>query len=340
MKNIIITAIIALALVACKFESKKVKIGFLFGDFNAPRWEKEANFFKEHITELGGEVFIANADGNSEKQRKQAEEFIEKGVDVIVITIVNSNSAAAIVGMAHDKGVKVIAYDGLITNTELDYLAAFDLEKVGEEQAKYLVNKKRNGNYVLLHGDKTHAAAKEVNKGAMKIIKPYIESGEINIIYEDWIENWSVENAEYSLEKVLEIADNKIDAIIAASDGIAEGAHNILKKRNLKTKILISGQDGELSACNRIMQGKQTMTVYKSSKKIAYAAARLAYDVASGRKVNGLIDKFNGRVNVKSLIIEPTTVDASNIETIIVVEGAYSMSNILAYNTAKQYYQN
>lgn len=320
---------------SCNADKKTIKVAFLFNDFNIPRWEREANLFKERITELGGEVSIEVADGDDVKQHSQVTEQLKNGVDVIVITVTNAVTAAAIVREAHENGVKIIAYDGLILNSDLDYLVGFDLVKVGELQAQYIQDKKPTGNYVLLNGDKAHTAAYEMYSGVKKVLDPAINNKSIDILYTGWIENWSGDNAYYYFDKIVEFSNKKIDAVIAANDGIASGVAKVLRERGMENQILVTGQDGDLSACYRIMKGEQTMTVYKSSKSIAYAAAELAMKVARNEKINDLQTRFNGRVDVPSMILNPIAVDKTNLESTVVAEGVYTMDEILNYAEEK-----
>jgi len=331
IRNSLIYILGLMLLFSCQQKEDKIKIGFLFSDFNASRWEREANYFKERISNQGAEALIAVADGDEMKQYNQAQEFIKQGVKVLVITASNANTAAAIVRDAHKNGIKVIAYDGLILNAELDYLVGFDLEKVGELQAKYAIDRIPEGNYIILNGDKVHQAAIDMNKGVMKVIGTAIESKKIKIIYQGWIENWSGTNAYYYAHKILEFSGKKVDAIIAANDGIAGGVVKELDERGYSGKVLLTGQDGDLDACNRIYNGIQSMTVYKSSKLIADATADLALKIARNEKPSGLKFRFNGRLDVPSLILDPSVIDKSNLESTIIADGLYTREEIINF---------
>ncbi|MFN8254706.1 MAG: substrate-binding domain-containing protein [Bacteroidales bacterium] len=317
---------------SCQEGNNKPKIGFLFSDFNSPRWEREANLFKDRINSNGGESFIAVAGGDELKQYNQALEFINKGIDVLVITATNANTAADIVRIAHKNKVKVIAYDGLILNAELDYLVAFDLKKVGELQAAYISERLPKGNYIIFNGDVVHQAAIEMYSGILKVLGPSINENKINVVYTGWIESWSGINARHIVQKILEFSTENIDAIIAANDGIANGIVEELISRGLNKQILITGQDGDLDACNRIYNGEQTMTVYKSSRQIAFATADLALKLAKGEKAEGLVYLNNGKKDVPTLMLEPVSVDKSNLESVIVADGIYSMDQIINYS--------
>lgn len=330
--NIFISLLTILLVSGCKTEGSKTKIGLLMSNLDIPRWNIEREHFTKRVNELGGEVLFADANSDELLQQTQAEEMIEKGVEVLVITTVNANTAGKIVRTAHNSGVKVIAYDGLILNSELDYLVGFDLDKVGELLASYSLSKKPNGNYVILNGDKSHAAAANVNSGIMKVLNPHIENNKVNIVYNGWVEGWSKINVHPHIKKVLEFSGKKIDVIIAACDAIAEGVETEMINRNHDFDLLITGQDGELAALNRMMKGTQTMSVYKPSDVIAKAAAELAVRLAKGEDVKLEETRFNGRVHVPSIILEPVIVDKSNIEQVFVSKNIHTMDEILNFN--------
>ncbi len=329
--KIVTFLLVAILFLACQTSGNKVKVGFLFSNFDIPRWGLERDIFTKRMNQLGGEVLVADAKSDAIVQYNQAMEFINQGVDVLVITVANANTAAAIVREAHKNNVKVIAYDGLIYNSDLDYLVGFDLERVGRLLGEYVTSQKPEGNYVIFNGDKAHAAAEEINNGLMEVLKPSIESKKVKIVYNGWMEGWSGVNSEFYTEKVLEFADEKIDVFVAANDDIASGIARELKRRNYTKRVIITGQDGELSACNRIINDKQSMSVYKSCKLIGNAAAELAYNIAVGKEPEITETRFNGRIEVPAIILNPTVADKSNIEQTIVADGAYTMEQIINF---------
>ena len=161
----------------------KFKVGFLFPNMQSDRYLKEKVYFSEKINELGGEAIIASADYDDKLQIKQAEELLDQGVQVLVVNVVNQNTAAAIVRSAHDKGVKVIAYGRLLGNCDLDYYVSFDNVKVGKMMANYAIKLKPEGNYLLFGGDKADKNAVYVKKGQLEQLDPLIKSGKIKILY-------------------------------------------------------------------------------------------------------------------------------------------------------------
>ncbi len=333
-KNIFFILLVLLVF-ACKSGDNKVKVGLLFSNFDIPRWELEKGIFIEKMNELGGEVVVVDAKNDAIRQYNQAIDLINQGVDVLVIAAVNANTSAEIVREAHLNDVQVIAYDGLIQNSDLDYLVGFDLGRVGQLIGEYVLKNKPEGNYVIFNGDKVHSVAEDLHNGVMEKIGASIKSDKIKVIYDGWISDWSAKNAEFYSEKVLEFAENDVDVFVAANDAIASGIAKELARRNYKADVIITGQDGEIGACNRIMNGKQSMTVYKSCNLIATAAAELAYNIATGNEPSGLETKFNGRKDVPSIILEPVVVDKSNIKETIVADGNFTMEEIMNYSPSE-----
>jgi len=150
---------------SCNTSTNKVKVGILFGSYKATRWALENKYLEEKINELGGELITKITEGNELEQENQAKELINSGIDVLIIIPVNADNAAKIVRLAHSKGVKVIAYDILIKNAELDYFVTFTGTKAGEYMAEYTVKRVPEGNYILLYGDRSDKNARDIRTG-------------------------------------------------------------------------------------------------------------------------------------------------------------------------------
>jgi len=319
-----------LLLSACEKQSE-VTVGLLMESYSSSRWAVDKKYFEEKITELNGKVITLESDGTEATQFKQAMDLINQGVDVIVIVAVNVNSAAAIVREAHAKNIKVIAYDRMVRNSELDYFVGLDAKQIGNLQASYALNKKPKGNYILIGGDKSDINAVNIEEGQREILSDKIKSGEINILYEAFIKGWAPAEAEYEIEKVIKLTDKPIDAIIAANDGTASGAIKALQKYGIEN-VLVTGLDAELAACQRINEGSQTMTVYNQLKKLAYNAATLAYEIALKKKPDfNFVSRNNGRIDVPSLILESIAIDKSNLD-ILIEDGRHTREEIFSNN--------
>jgi D-xylose transport system substrate-binding protein len=320
-----------LGFVACNEQKSQFKVGFLLPSIESKRWPMENKYFEGKIKDLGGQVISKFAERDESKQYQQALELINEGVDAIVVISVNGTTSAAIVREAHKKGIKVIAYDGLIKNCDLDFFLTFDSEKVGEYLAQFMINKVPQGNYVILNGEKGDDNAVLIQNGLLKVLKPQIEAKKINLVYSGFMDDWSHLNATYYTDKILEYSNVEINAIISSYDGISDGIVTVLKARNLSGKIFVTGQDGEVAACNRIMKGEQSMTVYKSGKSLAYKCAEIVVHLIKNEKVSDIKFINNGRKDVPSLILDPVVVDKTNMQTTVVADGFLSMDEIMNY---------
>lgn len=325
----ILLFIIFIGLNSCSNQDSKVKIGFLADTFKVERWNKDRKYFEEKVKNLGGELLVESAEGNAGRQFQLAQKLINKGIKVLVVVATNSNSAAAIVRLAHKNNVKVIAYARLIKNCDLDYFTTFDIEKIGSLQANYVKKFKPKGNYVLINGDKSDISSKFEHQGVLKSLKSSIANGDIHILYDTFIESWSPKDAEQIMKKIIEFANEPIDAVIVGNDGMATGVYEALSEYGLSGKVLLTGLDAEPIALKRILNGDQSMTIYMSIKKFAYTNAELAVQITKNQKINkDFIDTDNGRVKVPTLVLQPQVVDKSNIETTVIAEDYVTMQEI------------
>ncbi len=306
-------------------QKEAVKIGLLMDNFKKARWVKDKNYFVEQANSMNAEVIVEEAGEKEDVQLRKAIEMLNMDIDVLVVVPVNVNTAAAIVREAHKRDVKVIAYDRLIKNSDLDLYISFDNVKVGELMAAYVVEKKPSGNYVILGGDKFDQNAVWLKEGVMKILKPHISEGRIDIIYDVFVNEWSGDNAAYHIGKVLSFTDKRVDAILSFYDGMSDGVIPVLKKHGLSGEVVLTGQDADLYACHHILEGEQDMTIYKSLKNLANAAARAAYSIATGKKPEGINSSVeNGRTNVPAILLEPQVVDKKNMREVLVQDGFYT----------------
>ena len=307
---------------------KKVRIGFLMDAFQQERWQKDKAMFEARCKELGADLILQAADGDDDLQMKQAESLLTQGVDVLVIVPHNAEVAGAIVDLAKRQKVPVISYDRLVKNSEPDLYVSFDNERVGELQAKYLFDRKPTGNYILIGGAPTDNNSHLLRKGQLNILQGAIDRGDIKIVADQWAREWLAEEALKHVENALTNNDNKVDAIVMSNDGTAGGAIQALNAQGLAGKVLVSGQDAELGALQRIVAGTQTMTVYKPIIKLAPAAVDAAVAMAKGQKPQTTRFVNNGRIDVPSILIEPVTVDKNNIEETVIKDGFHKREDI------------
>lgn len=298
-------------------KTNPVVIGFSMGTTREERWFRDRDLFIQRAQELGAGVIVTLSNYDAEKQISQIENLVSQGVDVIVVIPSDSEKIKPAIEEANKAGVEVIAYDRLIKNSKIDLYISFDNVKVGELEASSVLAKVNRGNFAYLGGSPTDNNASLLKEGTMNIISPKIDSGEINLVIDEFIAEWKPEEA-YKVIKDYLSSGEKLDAVIAANDGLASGVIQALKEKGLDGKIPVSGQDAELSAAQRIVAGTQTSTVYKPIKSIAYKAAELAVALANNRspEINSSIN--NGEVDVPSYLLEPIAVNKDNMaETVI-----------------------
>jgi D-xylose transport system substrate-binding protein len=298
-----------------------VKIGFLIHALDKERWENDRDFFIEKVRELGGEVMVRVADNDTKKQLDQANELLDNGVDVLVIVPVDQFAAAQIADNAKAKNVKVISYDRLIKNCNLDYYVSTDNVEIGMLQAEYLTTIQPVGNYAIIGGAMSDNNSQFLYLGHMNVLQPLVERGDINIVYNVFTEHWGEEEG-YDHTKQLLAKIDDIDAIIAGNDAIAMGVINALKEAGKEGEVLVAGMDADLRNLQEIVAGNQTCTIYKPYQKLASTAAELAFTLGStGESDKTFQTVSNGRKLVPVVYHNGMVVNRENLKLTVISEG-------------------
>jgi len=309
-------------------KSDQITIGLSMDDLRLERWQHDRDIFTSRAEELGAKVITVSANGDAQKQLTDAENLISRGVDVLVVIPNNGDVMAPIVKEAHEAGIKVVAYDRLITNSDVDYYISFDNIKVGELQAESILKVKNKGNFFLMGGSPTDNNARMFRKGQMNILKPYIDNGDIKIVGDQWAKDWLPEEALKIMENALTANNNKIDAVVASNDSTAGGAIQALAAQNLAGQVPISGQDADLAAVKRLVAGTQTVTIYKPIKKLATTAADISVKLAKGEEVESTSTVNNGKKEVPSILLTPVPVTKENIDSTIIKDNFHTKEEI------------
>ena len=323
----IMTAMLALSSSAALADAKNPKIGFSIDDLRVERWTRDRAFFIAAAEKQGAKVFVQSADASEQRQISQIENLISRGVDVLVIVPFNATVLNNTIKEAKKAGIKVLSYDRLILGADIDAYISFDNEKVGEMQAEGVVKLQPKGNYYLLGGAPTDNNAKMLREGQMKVLKPYIDKGDIKVVGQQWVKDWSATEALSIVENALTANNNKIDAIVASNDGTAGGAIQALAAQKLAGKVPVSGQDADLAAVKRVIAGTQAMTVYKPLKTIAAEAAKLAVQLARNEKPAYNSSYDNGLKKVSTVLLKPTPLTKANVN-ILVDDGFYTKAQL------------
>lgn len=310
--------------------TEEIRIGFSMDTLVEDRWKKDRDLFKESVEALGAEVMITAANGDDVLQVAQAETLIQSGIDVLVIVPHNAEATAAIVHKAHQAGIKVISYDRLVKNADIDLYISFDNERVGELQAQAMIAEVPEGNYVLIGGADTDNNAHLLKRGVFSVLQPAIDEGKIRVIYDQWTEDWTPANARTNMQQALDINQQQVDAIIAANDATGGGVQQALALYGLEGKVPMTGQDADLAGIRRIVAGQQLMTVYKPIRHLSQTAAELAVTLARGEEVPTSSYVNNGKKEVPSVLIEPIAVTKDNVEETVIKDGYHSYEDVYA----------
>lgn len=333
MKKVRLLVIIGLLLafaVSCMVSAApKVLIGLSMDTLKEERWQKDRDIFVAQVKKLGGEVLVQAANSDDALQASQCENLLSQGVQVLVIIPHNAEAMAPVVDSAVKSKVKTIAYDRLIKNCDIDLYISFDNEKVGFLQASGVLKLVKKGTFVYIGGSPTDNNAFMLKAGSMRALDPYIKKGDIKIAYDQFTNDWKPEVAQTNMENALTKLNNKVDAVVAANDGTAGGVIQALMDQKLAGKVPVSGQDADLAACQRIVEGTQAMTVYKPIKLIASEAAKAAVALAQGKKpkANLTIDNAKNK-NTPFLALTPIPVTKENMYKAVIKDGFHSLEDV------------
>jgi D-xylose transport system substrate-binding protein len=311
-----------------KKKNSDIVIGLSLPTQQEERWVRDKEKMEEVTKKEGVTLKTQIANQDDAKQLSQCENLISEGVDILIIAPNEAKNFTSLSEKAHKDGIKVISYDRLLLNTDVDLYVSFDNTKVGELQGKFLVEKAPKGNYVLLSGDPGDNNAKMFKAGAMKYIQPLIDKGDIKVVSEQACVGWKPAEAQKHMENALTKSGNKIDAVLAPNDNTANGCIQALAAQGLAGKVPISGQDAEKSAAQRIVEGTQSMTVYKDTRLLGEAAIMSAIDLVKGNKIDTKTSLNNGKMDVPMNKLDPVIVTKDNIKEILVNSGYLKESDV------------
>ena len=306
-----------------------IKIGLSFSDFATERWPVEAALMTDLGRAVGAQVIVQVANHDAKLQNDQIENMVLQGVDVIIIVAEDGAAAATAVDQAAEAGIPCIAYDRLIKSPNLAAYISFDNVEVGRTQARGVLKVKDSGKFVLLGGSPTDNNAILFRQGQMDMLQPLIDSGQIEIVADQWVTNWDPAEALKMMENILTAINNEVDAVVASNDGTALGALQAMKAQGLAGKVPISGQDATAAGCKSIVEEELTMSVYKDVRLLSPMAIDMAILFAKGETPEGLElftlaeltldDKLTGSAPCKFLKV--FGVDKDNVYDLIIKSG-------------------
>lgn len=312
-------------------EADKLQIGLSFDSFVIERWLRDRDMFVSTAQGLGAEVNVQVAGGDVDEQISQIEYFIQKKMDVIVIIPIDGDALYDVVKEAKSMGIYVICYDRITPNVNADLYITIDNEMVGTLMGESLIQAcPDGGNIFAIYGSPTDKNVEEVERG----FKEALKGSKLNIVYSGYCDNWLAELAATHVNKGLEITDDVV-GVMCGNDDLASQAVKVLSENRLAGQVAVVAQDADLAACQRIVEGTQTMTVYKPIEQEASTAAELTVRLGKGEDIskeeNGISvnETFNdGSNDIPYYKITPVAVTAENMDEVIIDGGFHTREDV------------
>ncbi|MEQ1603865.1 MAG: substrate-binding domain-containing protein [Pyrinomonadaceae bacterium] len=303
-------------------KEKRMKIGFAMDTLKEERWQRDKDAFEARCKELNVDCVVTVADNKADKQANDVDNLLTQKVEALVIAPHDATQAASMVEKAKAQGVPVISYDRLINSDKIDAYISHQVPVIGRKIAEYAFQKAPKGNYVMVYGASTDNNAVIMKKEQLAVLQPAIDKKEIKIVADNFMTDWRPDEALKMAENALTQNNDNVQAFVVSNDGMAGGVVSALEKKGLAGKILVTGQDAQLDALQRIAEGKQSMTVYKPIAPLANAAVDAAIKLAKKEKLdtkpfmNDTLKK-----EVPAILLEVTTVDKANLMDTVVKDG-------------------
>ena len=318
--------------------NRQIKIGFAMDTVKEERWQRDQEAFQKHCDELKVKCVITVANNDASRQSNDVENLLTQKVDVIVIAPHDATQAAAMVEKAKAQGVPVISYDRLINSDKIDLYISHQVPVIGRKIAEYALQKVPQGNYVMVFGSDTDNNAKILSREQLDVLKSATDSQKIKIVASQFISDWKPELALNFAENALTQHNDDIQAFIVSNDGMAGGVISALTKRGLQSKILVTGQDAQKDALQRIAEGTQTMTIYKPIIPLANAAVEAAIKLAKKEPLTDAKPFKNDTLNkeIPAILLEIQVVDKDNLMTTVIKDGYAKYEEVYANVPADQ----
>lgn len=331
-----------------------VDVGIVLPTKDEPRWLQDQARFETVIADTDYSVEVLFSQGSSATERTNVETLIAKDIKVLIICAQDAGAAGLTVELARDEGITVISYDRLITGTEaVDYYVTFDSVAVGEAMGRYLLdNAEGEGNSLYLYaGAATDNNAFLFFEGAWNILQPKIADGTFVIrnsseavklqdqptltrdqmasiigqITTDWDFNVAKSKAEANLTAAT--ADEKgLCYVLAPNDGTARSIADVFASDADVNGYYITGQDAEIASVQYVIDGMQSMTVFKDTRTLAQDAMDMAIAIIEGDKPATDTTYNNTLIDVPAKQTPVVVVTQENVREALIDSGYYAAS--------------
>ena len=267
----------------------------------SPRWESDdRRFFEEAFTDADVEHTIVNAEGDATQQQAQAEQAIADGASVILLVSIDTGSGATIIDLAQEAGVQVVEYDRFNTGgAGGEAYVSFDNVQVGATMAEILEPEiegldVETPRVVMLNGGEEDNNSFLFKQGYEATVQEHVDADEWELVADQFTPGWDNQEAQRIMEQILVDANNDVNAVFAANDGLANSAINALEAAGIDaTEVPVSGQDATAAGIQNILLGKQTMTVYKPIEAEAKVAAEVALALRAGEDLSSVESEYD-----------------------------------------------
>ncbi len=306
-------------------------VAYLTPSATITRWaSQDVPNFETSIEEYlpGSRVLSFEAQGEVQTQLQQAKSAISQGAEVLLLGAVSADQSGGLVDYAKQNDVPVIAMTLNVNDAPIDAMIGDDAVKLGEDLAQYMIDNTSDGDTIAtVWGDATFTFAQEQRDGALKVLQPYIDNGTRTVVGDQFAQGWTPDSAQKLMDAIL-LQNSDIDAVLSANDDMARGVRAALDKAGVG-EIPISGIDATLSGVQAILQGKQSMTLYRSFATQADIAARTVAALLSGSELpEEFTDSFNnGAVDVPFASVPSTTITIENIQ-VLIDEGVFTRDEV------------
>ena len=276
-------------------QDEPIKIGLSFSDFATERWKNEEVLMRQLLEDLGYEVISQEANHDVVLQNNQIDNMVTQGVQAIIVIPEDGDAVSTAVDSAAEAGVYILAYDRLIKSPNIAAYLSFNNVEVGRQQALGVLSAldidggewtaENPVRLVKLGGSPTDNNAILFRQGQDEILEPYVEEGIIEVVADQWVDNWDATNALRIMENVLTAQNNEIDAVVASNDGTALGALQALSAQGLAGVVPISGQDATADGVNSIVRGELSVSILKDIRDLSPLAVELIDSLVKGEEI-------------------------------------------------------
>lgn len=316
----------------------EIKVGLSLQSLLDPRWQGDAELFKQLGPRMGVEVLIENANGGSLLQIEQCQKMLDQGVQVLLIVPQDAVKTGRAVELANQRKVPVIAYERMILDCDLPYFVGFDSTKIGQLQARYAMERAPRGSYFVIDGDEKDYNAVLIRKGRQAVLQSDVQKGNIKIAVEGWADGWRSSRARETTREALKSCPDPV-AILGAADVLAEGICQALVDAKLQRPPVVTGQNGDLGAAVRILRGTQTMTIYKPLAIAVQRSLEAAIAIARGQRVPTTGSVSNGKKLVPSILLSDlTVVDRRNVLSVLTGPGGNTTLQQICAKLPRQFW--